>query len=81
MSYTFNELTVIEHALGRTVRSLRQMGIDADAGNRLANAEYIMAEVRHAGMWLCDPACTPEMRQQALDRLAALFENKANHHG
>lgn len=36
----------------------------------LEQAEYILANVRHAALFLCDPATKPEQRQQALDRLA-----------
>lgn len=35
----------------------------------LAQAEAILSNVRHAALFLCDPATKPEQRQQAIDRL------------
>lgn len=45
----------------------------------LAQAEVILANVRHAALFLCDPATKPEQRQQAIDRLVVELFGEVPH--
>lgn len=73
MTFNHDELVKIEREVERAVRTVRNYA-DRPTWEVLDNALYIFAEVRHAGLFLCDPATTPEARQEVLERLANLFK-------
>ena len=71
---THDELCKIEWTMGRAINAAKTFasGTDRhqmDAGMRL------LAEVRNAGMFLCDPATSPELRAEVIETLVSAIVN------
>lgn len=70
---THDQLIEIEQAAFRAFRAAR-IHADKDTCKLFNHAEYLLAEIRHCGMWLCDP--TSEHHEGAKTRLAELFQTE-----
>jgi len=63
-----NELCNIETVMQRAVNAAKQFASGPDV-RQLNAGMYLLAEVRNAGMFLCDPNTTEELRKDILDTL------------
>lgn len=52
---------------------------NSDDAKVLAQAEDILANVRHAALFLCDPATKSEQRQHAINRLVVELFGEVPH--
>ena len=65
---THEELIQMEWDASWALRSLRRFA-RPEHDHNLKQAEHVLAAVRSAGQWLCDPATTAEVRQQVIDSM------------
>lgn len=68
---THEQLIAIERSAHKAFRAARVFA-DRETWDQLDHAEYLLAEIRHCGQWLCDPAS--EHYESAKNRLADLFK-------
>lgn len=72
---THNELCNIEATMQRAVNAAKTFAEGPDR-RRLDAGMQLLAEIRHAGMFLCcDDGSTPEMRGDAIERLIAAIRS------
>lgn len=65
---THAELCAIEWVMGRAVSAVGQFASRDDVAHLKAGM-YLLAEVRNAGMFLCDPNTSEELRKDILETL------------
>ena len=68
---THDQLIAIERTAHRAFRAARVFA-DRETWDQMDNAEFLLAEFRHCGQWLCDP--TSEHYEGAKARLIELFQ-------
>lgn len=67
---THNELCNIETVMQRAVNAAKQFASGPDV-RQLNEGMRLIEEVRHAGMFLCDPATSRVVKDEILARLAS----------
>jgi hypothetical protein len=70
---THDQLIQAERAATQAFRAARVFA-DKDTCKQFNRVEYILAEIRHCGMWLCDPES--DQYEAAKTRLAELFQTE-----
>lgn len=73
MDFNHKQLCEIEWEAERAVSAIRQFA-DKPTREKLNAAAYILAEVRNAGVFLCNPNTDSETRHQVVERLCQLFK-------
>lgn len=68
MAMTHNELCNIETVMQRAVNAAKQFASGPDV-RQLNAGMYLLAEVRNAGMFLCDPGTSRELQMDVLETL------------
>lgn len=76
MNFNYSELVQLEWETGRVLRAVSQFA-DTPTKEVIDKAMFIVAEVRNAGHFLCDPNTCQEVRQQVVDRLCELFRSES----
>lgn len=75
MSNPFEKILVSERTAARAMRTARDWATDKEVLRSLLRAEYLLAEVRHAAMFLADPAVSEQTKRDAMQRLADAIVN------
>lgn len=70
---THDQLIAIEQAAFRAFRAAR-IHADKDTCKLFNHAEYLLAEIRHCGLWLCGPKDADY--EVIKNRLAELFQQE-----
>lgn len=74
---THNQFIDIERTAGRAMRSIANWA-SPEERKRLQQAEYLLAEMRSAAQWLCDPESGEETKRVVLERLHDIFRHDLN---
>ena len=54
---THDDFIDVEHSAGRALRAIGQFA-EPGLSKRLRHAQYLLAELRCAAQWMCDPAAS-----------------------
>ena len=74
---THDDFIDVEHSAGRALRAIGQVA-EPGLSKRLRHAQYLLAELRCAAQWMCDPAASEESKSAAMERLAGVFKHAPN---
>lgn len=70
-----NQFIDIERTAGRALRTIANWA-SPEERRHLNQAEYLLAELRSAAQWLCDPESSEETKRLTLDRLHDVFRHE-----
>lgn len=74
---THDDFIKIEWETGRALRAIGQFA-SPETVKTLRHAEYLLAELRSAAQWMCDPQASEEIKAQVMGRMASVFVFKPN---
>lgn len=69
---THDDFIEIKCTAGRALRDIANWA-EPEEKRRLRRAEYLLAELRSAAQWLCDPNTDADTKRLAAERLVDVF--------